>query len=170
MLAGPPLGGALFTLGRAVPFLFDAVSYAFSFLSLALMRTPFQEEREIDLTRLRTQVAEGFRFLWNRPFLRTCAFLYGLGNFTIPGVLLVLVVSAQRDGLSSTGIGVLVAAFGAAILVGSLAVAALPPHALRAGDPPARALGRDSGSSPSSSGRTSTCSRSRWSCRESRCR
>ena len=121
MLAGPPLGGALFTLGRAVPFLFDAVSYAFSFFSLALMRTPFQEEREIDLTRLRTQVAEGFRFLWNRPFLRTCAFLYGLGNFTIPGVLLVLVVSAQRDGLSSTGIGVLVAAFGAAILVGSLA-------------------------------------------------
>ena len=113
MLAGPPLGGALFTLGRAVPFVFDAVSYAFSFLSLALMRTPFQEEREVDPTRLRTQVAEGFRFLWSQPFLRTCAFLYGLGNFTIPGVLLVVVVAGQEHGLSSTGIGVLVAAFGA---------------------------------------------------------
>ena len=121
MLAGPPLGGALFALGRAVPFVFDAISYAFSFLSLLLMRTPFQQKREIDLARLRTQIAEGFRFLWSRPFLRTCAFLYGLGNFTIPGLLLVVIVAGQEHGLSSTGIGVLVAAFGAAILLGSLA-------------------------------------------------
>jgi MFS family permease len=121
MLAGPPLGGALFALGRAVPFVFDAISYAFSFVSLLLMRTPFQQEREIDLARLRTQIAEGFRFLWSRPFLRTCAFLYGLGNFTIPGLLLVVIVAGQEHGLSSTGIGVLVAAFGAAILLGSLA-------------------------------------------------
>jgi MFS family permease len=120
MLAGPPLGGALFTLGRAVPFVFDAVSYAFSFLSLVLMRTPFQEERELDAARLRAQVVEGFRFLWSRPFLRTCAFLYGLGNFTIPAILLVVVVTGQRHGLSGTGIGVLVAAFGACVLVGSL--------------------------------------------------
>ena len=120
MLAGPPLGGALFTLGRAVPFVFDAVSYAFSFLSLVLMRTPFQEEREVDPARLRTQLVEGFRFLWSQPFLRTCAFLYGLGNFTIPGILLVVVVAGQEHGLSSGGIGVLVAAFGACILLGSL--------------------------------------------------
>ncbi len=121
MLAGPPLGGALFALGRAVPFVFDAFSYAFSFVSLLLMRTPFQQKREFDLARLRTQVAEGFHFLWSRPFLRTCALLYGLGNFTIPGLLLVVIVAGQEHGLSSTGIGVLVAAFGAAILLGSLA-------------------------------------------------
>jgi MFS family permease len=120
MLAGPPLGGALFTLGRAVPFVFDAISYAFSFLSLVLMRTPFQQEREIDTARLRAQIVEGFRFLWNRPFLRTCAFLYGLGNFTIPGILLVVIVAGQRQGLSSGGIGLLLAAFGACILLGSL--------------------------------------------------
>src|SRR5687768_15249465 len=46
-VAGPPLGGALFGLGRAVPLLADAVSYAFSVLSLLLMRTPFQEHRAI---------------------------------------------------------------------------------------------------------------------------
>ena len=120
MLAGPPLGGALFALGRAVPFLFDAVSYFFSFISLVLMRTPFQEERELDPARLRTQIVEGFRFLWSRPFLRTCAFLYGLGNFTIPGILLVVIVAGQRHGLSSAGIGALLAAFGACILAGSL--------------------------------------------------
>ena len=120
-LAGPPLGGVLFAVGRAVPFLFDAVSYAFSFLTLVLMRTPFQEEREADRARIRTQIAEGFRFLWTRPFLRTCAFLYGLGNFTLPAVLLVIIVAGKRQGLSSAAIGALLAAFGACTLLGALA-------------------------------------------------
>lgn len=121
LLAGPPLGGVLFAVGRAVPFVFDAVSYAFGTVTLLLMRTPFQEVREIDRARIRTQIAEGFRFLWERPFLRTCAFLYGLGNFTIPAVLLVIIVAAQRQGLSSAGIGALLAAFGACTLLGALA-------------------------------------------------
>ena len=121
MLTGPPLGGALFGLGRAVPFVVDAASYVFSTLSLLLMRTPFQEVRATDATRLRSQVADGFRFLWNQPFLRTCAFLYGLTNFIGPGVLLVVVVVGTRQGLSSGEIGVLVAAFGASMLVGAVA-------------------------------------------------
>ncbi len=45
-LVGPSLGGALFGLGRAVPFLVDAVSYVFSLASLLAIRTPFQEQRE----------------------------------------------------------------------------------------------------------------------------
>jgi len=40
-LAGPPLGGALFGIGRAVPFVFDALSYGGSLVSVLLMRTPF---------------------------------------------------------------------------------------------------------------------------------
>src|SRR5207249_268456 len=120
-LAGPPFGGALFGLGRSVPFLVDAVSYSFSILSLLAMRTPFQEEREASTTRLRSQVAEGFRFLWGQPFLRTAAFLYGLTNFIGPGVLLMVVVVGRREGLSGGEIGALSAAFGAALLVGALA-------------------------------------------------
>ena len=119
-LAGPPLGAALFGLGRAVPFLVDAGSYAFSILSLLAMRTPFQEERQVQVARLRSQIAEGFGFLWSRPFLRTCAFLYGLGNFTIPSVLFVIVVVGERQGLSSGEIGVLIGAFGVCTLIGSL--------------------------------------------------
>ena len=120
-LAGPPLGGALFGLARALPFLVDAVSYAFSTLSLLAMRTPFQEEREPDLSSLRSRLAEGFRFLWNQPFLRTCAFLYGLANFVGPGILLAVVVIGNRQGLSGGEVGALVAAFGACLLLGSLA-------------------------------------------------
>ena len=119
-LVGPPLGGALFSLGRAVPFLVDAGSYAFSILSLLAMRTPFQEQREIDTSPLRSQIAEGVRFLWSRPFLRTCALIYGLGNFAMPGLLLVVVVAGTRQGLSGGEIGLLIAVFGACTLVGSL--------------------------------------------------
>jgi predicted MFS family arabinose efflux permease len=119
-VAGPPLGGALFTLARALPFFVDAVSYAFSTLSLLALRTPFQRERERDQSPLRSRLAEGFRFLWHRPFLRTCAFLFGLTNFIGPGVMLAVVVIGTRQGLLGGAIGALVAAFGACVLLGSL--------------------------------------------------
>jgi len=119
-LAGPPLGGALFGLARALPFLVDAVSYAFSTLSLLAMRTPFQEEREPHLASLRSRLAEGFRFVWSQPFLRTCALLFGLTNFIGPGVLFAVVVIAKEQGLSGGEVGALIAAFGACLLLGSL--------------------------------------------------
>ena len=118
-LGGPPLGGALFGRARALPFVLDAVSYAFSTVSLLLMRTPFQEEREPDLSRLRSRLAEEFRFLWGQPFLRTCALLFGLANFIGPGLLLAVVVIGTRQGLSGGEVGLLVAAFGACLLLGS---------------------------------------------------
>ena len=118
-VAGPPLGGALFALARALPFLADAVSYAFSTLSLLAMRTRFQEERSRDVVPLRSRLAEGFRFLWDNPFLRTCAFLFGLANFIGPGVLLAVVVIGTGQGLSGGEVGALVAAFGVCVLLGS---------------------------------------------------
>jgi hypothetical protein len=44
--AAVALRGALFGIARALPFAFDAVSYAFSTVSLLAMRTPFQEARK----------------------------------------------------------------------------------------------------------------------------
>jgi hypothetical protein len=119
-LAGPPLGGALFGLARALPFLVDAVSYTFSVISLLAMRTPFQQQREPDRSSLRWRLAEGFRFLWGHRFMRTCALLFGLANFIGPGVLLAVVVIGKRQGLPGGEVGALVAAFGACLLLGSL--------------------------------------------------
>jgi Transmembrane secretion effector len=119
MLGGPALGGVLFSIARAVPFLVDAASYLFSTVSLLLIRKPFQE----NLVRLDGSVwrrlTEGLRFLWQRPFLRTCALLFSLGNFIIPGLLLAVVVVGARQGLSGAAVGALVAAFGGALFIGS---------------------------------------------------
>jgi MFS family permease len=120
-LAAPPVGGALFGVARALPFLADAISYGFSTLSLLAMRTPFQEDREPHLASIRTRLAEGLRFVWGRPFLRTCALLFGLTNFIGPGVLFAVVVIGKEQGLSGGEVGVLVASFGACLLLGAFA-------------------------------------------------
>jgi MFS family permease len=120
-LAGPPLGGALYGLSRALPFAVDAVSYFFSTLSLLAVRVPFQETRQRETTRLRTQLADGFRFMWQHAFLRTTAFLYGVGNFLTSAMFLMIVVVGKREGLSPGVIGLLIAAVGVGTFVGSLA-------------------------------------------------
>jgi MFS family permease len=119
-LVGPSVGGALFGVARSLPFVADAVSYAFSLASVLAMRTPFQEEREVDTTRLRSQMAEGFRFLWQHPFLRTVALIFTAGNFVVTAVMFSVIVIAKRQGISSGGVGALVAAFGAFQVAGAL--------------------------------------------------
>jgi MFS family permease len=119
-LAGPSLGGALFGLGRSLPFLADAVSYAASILTLTWMRTPFQEARERDPAPLRKQIREGIAWLWANAYLRTSALIFAGQNFAFSGIYLVFVVIAKRHGLSSAAIGALIAVFGGASLVGAL--------------------------------------------------
>jgi MFS family permease len=124
-IVGPPSGGALFAVGRALPFAVDALSYAFSFAAVAWMRTPFQQARERRPLRLRADLAEGFRFLWTQRFLRTTTFFYAMGNLTIPALLFVVLVTGRRHGLSGGQIGILLALFSACILVGSAAAGAV---------------------------------------------
>jgi MFS family permease len=120
-IVAPPLGGSLFGVGRALPFLADAFSYAFSLASLLAIRTPFQELREYEKVPLRTQLAEGFRWLWSHRFLRTCAILFTWVNAVFEGTFLVLIVVGRRQGLSGGQIGALIAAIGLVSLAGSLA-------------------------------------------------
>lgn len=119
-LVAPPLGGALFGLGRMLPFVADVVSYLFSLGSLLLMRTPFQEERAKDDAPMLAQLAEGFRWLWSHRFFRACALLFSWVNLVFEALFLVLIVAGRREGLSGAQIGLLIAAFGACSLLGSV--------------------------------------------------
>jgi MFS family permease len=121
VLAGPPLGGGLFGVARSLPFVVDAISYAFSLGTLLAMRTPFQEEREPSTATLRAEVREGLSWLWEQKFLRTCAILFAASNFSFGALELALIVVARRQGLSAAAIGGLIAATGAMSLLGSFA-------------------------------------------------
>ena len=120
-LSAPPIGGALFGLSRAFPFIADAASYAFSTGSLLMMRTKFQEERERGTATLRQQFAEGIVYFMRIPFLRATISMIAVSNFTVAGIQFGVIVLAKRDGLSSAAIGGFVALVGATTLLGSLA-------------------------------------------------
>lgn len=122
MLAGPPLGGLLFGIARAVPFLTDAISYAASTTSMLLIRTEFQETR---VEAQRGGLTDGLRWLWRERFFRACALLFAGGNPIFTGVYLLIVVLAKRHGASSALVGVMLGIAAAGGLLGALLAPAL---------------------------------------------
>jgi MFS family permease len=116
-LAAPPAGGALFGLSRGLPFVADALSYAFSTASLLLMRTRFQEERE---SGARTPFREGLAYFWSIPFLRDTIGMVTASNLAAAGAPIAVIILAHRHGLSSAAIGGFVALQGVTLLIGSL--------------------------------------------------
>jgi MFS family permease len=115
-LVAPPLGGALFALSRGLPFLVDAVSYAFSTISLLLMRTPFQEAR---VAGTRTHLREGIAYFWSIPFLRTTIGMIAASNVAAAGVPMAVIIIANAQGISSAGIGAFIALQGVTLLAGA---------------------------------------------------
>ena len=83
--AGPSLGGALVGLiGAAKTITADAVSYAVSTLSLALIRTPeprAEDEPHAERVTFRAAMAEGLRFVVKHPILRNIVACTGSSNF-----------------------------------------------------------------------------------------
>jgi Transmembrane secretion effector len=116
-LGSPPVGGALFGLSRGLPFVADAVSYAFSTASLLLMRTRFQEEREPGI---RTPFREGLVYFWSIPFLRATVGMIAASNLIAVGAPITVIIIAHRHGLSSAAIGGFVAIQGGTLLIGSI--------------------------------------------------
>jgi hypothetical protein len=116
-LSAPPIGGALFQLARGLPFLADAASYAFSTVSILLMRTPFQEKREPGA---RTPFREGAAYFWSIPFLRVTIGMIAASNLVAVGAPIVVIIIAHRQGLSGVAIGTFIALQGAFLLAGSV--------------------------------------------------
>jgi transmembrane secretion effector len=124
-LVGPPLGGLLFGIARALPFIVDAVSYLVSAVSLLFLRTPLQEPRDPTPVRLLAEIAEGVRALWALTFVRASALAVAAANLIWSGLNIVLVVRAQEHGASPASIGVLFALMGVGGLLGSFAAPAI---------------------------------------------
>ncbi|MFD1151462.1 MFS transporter [Saccharothrix hoggarensis] len=119
-VAGPPIGGALFGVARAFPYLAAAVSFLISTVLLLLVRKPMQSEPAKGPKEKRG-TAEGFRFLFKQPILRPLI-IWIMGSnmaFTHSGVFLALIATAQGRGASESFIGVTLAVAGLGGLFGS---------------------------------------------------
>jgi MFS family permease len=104
-LAGPPLGGFLFGVGHALPFLGNAISYVVSIVAVLFIRKPLQGDRTEKPQAYGAALAEGVRFVFANPFLRALLLVAAPLNFAIGGVMFTLVVALQRNGTAPAVIG-----------------------------------------------------------------
>jgi MFS family permease len=124
-LIGPSLGGLLYSVGRAIPFLTDAITYGASVLSLFFIKAKFQEERDVTPMRLWTEIGEGLSWLWHQPLIRFIALLTGGMILPVAGYSLILILLAQGQHASSFTIGLIFASGGIGSILGALIVAPL---------------------------------------------
>lgn len=103
LLAGTPLGGLLYSLGRLVPFAFDAVSYFVSVVSLLFVRAQLQGGRVRARRRLLAEVREGLAWFWRQPFVRTTSLLVMGSDLTLNALFLVVIV-LDRPSLSDAAL------------------------------------------------------------------
>jgi MFS family permease len=118
-IGGPPLGGILFEVGRAVPFIADGISYLFSIVGLGCMRGNFRAGVTNDNT-LQRRVREGFAQMWRTPVLRAFAIQVPLINFAYTGVVFTVPVSLRIHGVSGGVIGAVLVTLSIGPLVGAM--------------------------------------------------
>jgi len=106
-LAGPPVGAALFVLGRAWPFAGQATCVALGAVLLAKL-APARPSTEGPREGAARQIAAGLRWLWTNPPIRTLTITIVAFNVTFGAAWSVLVLySAERLGLGEVGFGLL---------------------------------------------------------------
>lgn len=124
-MIGPSLGGALYSIGRVIPFLTDAISYGASVLSLFFIKAKFQEERNPAPLHLWADIKEGLSWLWQQPLIRFLAILTGGMVAPVVGYSLILIVIAQSQHASAFTIGVIFACGGVGSILGAFLVTPL---------------------------------------------
>ena len=119
---GPPLGAWLFGLAVSAPFFLDAGSFAFAAVLVLTLRGSFRPARSLAGTTMRTDIAEGVRWLVRHRILRSLAIALGIINFVGMAAMAILVLYA-RDvlHLSPTQYGLLLTTEAAGAVLGSMA-------------------------------------------------
>jgi hypothetical protein len=120
-LAGGPVGAFLFALAAFVPFGVDAATFLAGGLLIAVIRTPMQDERQPGRQTIRSDIAEGLRFVLHHDFLQGLAIAVAIANFSLGAGSAVLVLLAIEElGLSEAGYGLMVGAGAIGGVVGAL--------------------------------------------------
>lgn len=135
-LAGPPIGGFLFAVGRVVPFAVDALTYLISLVCVILAKVPRHPENAAQRrkTRMRADIAEAGGWLWRQRGLRAGLAFSLVSNLVANALLLPVIVMIESRGGDSTVTGFVLAGMGLGGLLGALVSARigamLPPGRL----------------------------------------
>lgn len=107
-LVGPPLGGALFTIGRWIPFLGDSISFVVSALGVAQIRRPLgpdaadREQHDSAWAGIR----EGFAYIRTNVYLRFVIVWVSLLSACFGGMVLLTIALIKLRGGGPTTVGV----------------------------------------------------------------
>ncbi|WP_405472337.1 MFS transporter [Streptomyces canus] len=119
---GASLSGALYAVGRTVPFAVNAVSFAVSAASLRLMRARFQVDRQDVRTtsRLTTEIREGLGWLWRQPVIRFLTLVSAADKVRYGAGYLLIITLARQVGASPLWIGVIFSGAAVGAMAGAL--------------------------------------------------
>ena len=106
-LVGGPLGAFLVGLGRAMPFVFDAITFAISFVTLSRIRTDLSPQADRTPSNVRADLVEGLRYVLGRPYFRTMMAFAATSNLAVNAVFYVAIMSLVQDGVHPGAIGVI---------------------------------------------------------------
>ncbi|MEV6260368.1 MFS transporter [Streptomyces sp. NPDC051784] len=127
-LVGPLVGGALFGVHPALPFVAEALGLLLSTICVALVRTRSRAKTVAGPVFSRRELTAGLSFLWGLPYLRTVLLVFGLGiNFAF-GALTFTALSVFSDlGRSGVGGGFVITCVSAGALGGALIAPRIGP-------------------------------------------
>jgi predicted MFS family arabinose efflux permease len=120
-VAGPPIGGTLFGIARALPFLAAALSFLASAVLLLFIKKPMQAPKTATAGGKRG-VMEGFKFIRHQPII-LILIIWVMGSnmaFNHSGMFLALIATAESRDASEAVIGTTLAIAGSGGLAGSL--------------------------------------------------
>lgn len=107
-LVGAPLGGLLYSIGRWIPFVFDAITYFFMTITALVIRRPLGPERRPDdepQPSFAQDLGDGVRMIRRSRYLTFTLIWGALLNTVAEGFILLFVVLIQFRGGGPTSVG-----------------------------------------------------------------
>jgi MFS family permease len=120
-LVGGPIGGALFSIARWVPFAVDAVTYAASWVLLGRIRTDLSAVESGPRPRMTASLMEGFRFIAERPLFRVLLAWASLVNLLVNAMFFVAILRLLEGGFAPVQIGFVETSVGLSGVLGAIA-------------------------------------------------
>jgi MFS family permease len=121
-LLGGPLGGLVYAVRAWAPFAVDTATFAVSCLTLSRIRTDLRPPRADGAQpRLRVQLVQGLRFIWDSRFFRALMFFSSSTNLLVNGVFFVVLLRLIRAHYPAAQIGLVSTAAGVGGILGAIA-------------------------------------------------
>ncbi len=120
-LLASPIGGLLYGLSRALPFLASAVTYALAGVTTLFVRVPLNDRRRADDSQSAiASLTEGFRFVLTVPVIRTGIGVFAMLNLAFGGVIVAINLHLVATRTAPLLIALIDVISGVAMLVGAV--------------------------------------------------